>query len=1178
MDSEDGLIFLKNLAQFVRIHEKALANALQLRQRNIAQTAEVVIHPLGAPPLANPASAVSNALVAALSFGALNFKSQSIKPAKLTLTPHHLFYLLSRFEDIGVPVGPLNVRTENLHAEASPANYVSFLGRSHTSRGRGDRDSIHSVTSVRSVMSGMSALWLGLGSANSSAKSEKVQTQLMLDLKYLYSAFTKIPCLRLSPDRKAPLIRGYEEFPFDTAVPLHSFKNLSALDICDVDFRQFFGWDKLADQLRSLTLKRANVDNPVDVLTNIVLDDTDKRRRRSSKAQSSPVLAWPLSPPVRITDPPRVASVPSSPAVEDKQCQNISPTNEGPLLSTYNASNSPTRPKSSKHNASFRHVRSHSTKMNRSGSGSSDSSAHSNTPSVSANRSGSISNLLLTGLLPTSKWRFLRHLGLADNALTSIPVNSLAPLSNSLHSLDLSSNLFTDVPDGLANLIVLRALNLSNCMVESLQSLLRNPLPAITTLNLRANRLQSLVGIERLLSLERLDVRENKLADPAELARLTGLPEFREVWVRQNPFARSHRDYRIAILNNFRTTPGHVDDIVIDGSSPAYSERKHLVDRVLENEPVSIVRGVKVGLGTQAPAIKGDEQYIKLPDPTDLDPSRGGSSPTVDHHGRPSGYARNTTLLRSTWSEAIDQSASASKRSKKGTRRQRLVDLAADEQASHSNFLPAAQLTLANQEPRDYITTTKLIDAQKTDTADTAAVDEAPPNHSELPARAFTKEDTLGTGDETPNLPRPNCSILNGDQPSGIIEPQSTRLRAQAYRHKVETLKQEVGSNWLSALSDEGWVHDNKADSVDMADQNEVDLDSVIDRLLEVRGSRPGKQVQLLETEIRYLCTKAREIFISQPILLELEAPIKICGDIHGQYYDLLRLFEYGGFPPEANYLFLGDYVDRGKQSLETICLLLAYKIKYPENFFILRGNHECASINRIYGFYDECKRRYNIKLWKTFTDCFNCLPIAAIIDEKIFTMHGGLSPDLNSMEQIRRVMRPTDIPDCGLLCDLLWSDPDKDITGWSENDRGVSFTFGPDVVSRFLQKHDMDLICRAHQVVEDGYEFFSKRQLHCRTLVEQESFDRLTDLKSLDLETSGKETKVRLRWHEHWQAHNSSKEAEEEVNMPTQTPLVQQPPNTSVSDYVPHDYSLASAVLVLMVRISEPGNSGELG
>ncbi|XP_071849123.1 serine/threonine-protein phosphatase alpha-2 isoform [Apostichopus japonicus] len=263
-----------------------------------------------------------------------------------------------------------------------------------------------------------------------------------------------------------------------------------------------------------------------------------------------------------------------------------------------------------------------------------------------------------------------------------------------------------------------------------------------------------------------------------------------------------------------------------------------------------------------------------------------------------------------------------------------------------------------------------------------------------------------------------------------------------------------------------------------MAEVEKLNIDGIISRLLGVRGSKPGKNVQLTESEIRNLCLKSREIFLSQPILLELEAPLKICGDIHGQYYDLLRLFEYGGFPPEANYLFLGDYVDRGKQSLETICLLLAYKIKYPENFFLLRGNHECASINRIYGFYDECKRRYSIRLWKTFTDCFNCLPISAIIDEKIFCCHGGLSPDLVKMEQIRRIMRPTDVPDQGLLCDLLWSDPDKDTMGWGENDRGVSFTFGAEMVSKFLLKHDFDLICRAHQVVEDGYEFFAKRQL----------------------------------------------------------------------------------------------------
>mmetsp|Transcript_17332 Transcript_17332/g.24540 ORF Transcript_17332/g.24540 Transcript_17332/m.24540 type:complete len:376 (-) Transcript_17332:112-1239(-) len=255
-------------------------------------------------------------------------------------------------------------------------------------------------------------------------------------------------------------------------------------------------------------------------------------------------------------------------------------------------------------------------------------------------------------------------------------------------------------------------------------------------------------------------------------------------------------------------------------------------------------------------------------------------------------------------------------------------------------------------------------------------------------------------------------------------------------------------------------------------------VDDIIERLQAVRASRPGKQVNLQESEIKMLCLRSRDIFMSQPILLELSSPIKICGDIHGQYFDLLRLFEYGGFPPESNYLFLGDYVDRGKQSLETICLLLALKIKYPENFFMLRGNHECASINRIYGFYDECKRRYNIKLWRTFTDCFNCLPVAAIVEEKIFCMHGGLSPGLNSMEQIKRVLRPTDVPDTGLLCDLLWSDPDRDTSGWGENDRGVSFTFGEDIVVQFLRRHDFDLICRAHQVVEDGYEFFAKRQL----------------------------------------------------------------------------------------------------
>ena len=173
----------------------------------------------------------------------------------------------------------------------------------------------------------------------------------------------------------------------------------------------------------------------------------------------------------------------------------------------------------------------------------------------------------------------------------------------------------------------------------------------------------------------------------------------------------------------------------------------------------------------------------------------------------------------------------------------------------------------------------------------------------------------------------------------------------------------------------------------------------------------------------------------------------------------------------------MGDYVDRGKQSIECICLLLAYKIKYDENFFILRGNHECGSINRIYGFYDECKKRYNVKLWKCFVDLFNCLPIAGSIDDKILMVHGGLSPELKTVDQLQKIMRPTDVPEEGLLCDILWSDPDVSAKGWGSNDRGVSVTFNETVLKNFLEKNELDLLCRAHQVVEDGYEFFGNRQ-----------------------------------------------------------------------------------------------------
>ncbi|KAJ8083977.1 serine/threonine protein phosphatase Pzh1 [Marasmius tenuissimus] len=263
------------------------------------------------------------------------------------------------------------------------------------------------------------------------------------------------------------------------------------------------------------------------------------------------------------------------------------------------------------------------------------------------------------------------------------------------------------------------------------------------------------------------------------------------------------------------------------------------------------------------------------------------------------------------------------------------------------------------------------------------------------------------------------------------------------------------------------------------AGKKPFDVDDMIQRLLDVGYTgKVSKSLCLKNTEITAICLAAREVFLSQPTLIELSPPVKIVGDVHGQYSDLIRLFEMCGFPPAANYLFLGDYVDRGKQSLETILLLLCYKIKFPENFFLLRGNHECANVTRVYGFYDECKRRSNIKTWKTFIDVFNCLPIAAVVASKIFCVHGGLSPSLHSMDDIKRIQRPTDVPDYGLLNDLLWSDPSDTAMDWEDNERGVSYCFGKGIINEFLVRYDMDLICRAHMVVEDGYEFWNDRTL----------------------------------------------------------------------------------------------------
>lgn len=249
-------------------------------------------------------------------------------------------------------------------------------------------------------------------------------------------------------------------------------------------------------------------------------------------------------------------------------------------------------------------------------------------------------------------------------------------------------------------------------------------------------------------------------------------------------------------------------------------------------------------------------------------------------------------------------------------------------------------------------------------------------------------------------------------------------------------------------------------------------VESIIKKLLAIKDKPLGKSAELTPAEIEFILDTVVDILKEDPVLLELRAPITVVGDIHAQYHDLLRIFDLAKYPPTTNYLFLGDYVDRGKQSIETVCLLFSYKILYPKNIYMLRGNHECTYINRLYGFYDECERLYNDSIYHKFSSVFNWLPIAATIEEKIFCIHGGISPYLKTLDDIRSLKRPMEIPEEGLLCDLVWSDPRPDADGWEDNERGTSYCFGLKQVEDFLNKFNFDLICRAHQAVMPGYEF----------------------------------------------------------------------------------------------------------
>ncbi|KAK4779550.1 hypothetical protein SAY87_015656 [Trapa incisa] len=268
----------------------------------------------------------------------------------------------------------------------------------------------------------------------------------------------------------------------------------------------------------------------------------------------------------------------------------------------------------------------------------------------------------------------------------------------------------------------------------------------------------------------------------------------------------------------------------------------------------------------------------------------------------------------------------------------------------------------------------------------------------------------------------------------------------------------------------------------------------VIAHLLKPRGWKPPvrRQFFLDCNEIADLCDSAERIFSSESSVLQLKAPIKIFGDLHGQFGDLMRLFDEYGAPSTAgdiayiDYLFLGDYVDRGQHSLETISLLLALKVEHPLNVHLIRGNHEAADINALFGFRIECIERMGerdgIWAWHRMNRLFNWLPLAALIEKKIICMHGGIGRSINHVEQIENIQRPITMEAGSIvLMDLLWSDPTENdsVEGLRPNARGPGLvTFGPDRVMEFCNNNDLQLIVRAHECVMDGFERFAQGHL----------------------------------------------------------------------------------------------------
>ncbi|PWZ02062.1 L domain-like protein [Testicularia cyperi] len=504
MDSINGDQWVADYARWIRVHEAKLGDA---GRRALTQAPKP---PSSASSASQPASGLSSTFWSVVSLGTITSASghtvpaataaasqAGLRPMLLRQNPHNLYYLLIRFEALGLPVGPLDVK---IPAAARPTSYFSFVSTNTISA---DKDDTMSLSSIRSRMSVVSSSFSVASWFGSTAPKYDPTT----DLRYLYACLTKIPSLRIGPIPSRKLIQDFEDCPGQSAVPMDVFKNLQLLELDDVDPRTLIGWDRLSIQLRSLTCKRSTIEDISDLLIDLVV--TDVRRRRGDKASTFD------------TDHERSTD---GHGVEVPSQQISRSATPAPITG--------------------------------------EKEPGSATPKLPAD-------------LPSIAWHFLRYLNLSCNNLTFVPVEPLSCLSGLTH-LDLSSNLLNVVPPSLSHLPSLTSLNISDNLIDSVLGIY-DTLPAIRVLNLSKNRLESLCGLERLFTLERIDLRTNCIYEAGEVGRLATLPGIREVYVKDNPLVDELLDYRVDCFVEF-ASEGRA--VLLDGEAPGFFEKQRITERV----------------------------------------------------------------------------------------------------------------------------------------------------------------------------------------------------------------------------------------------------------------------------------------------------------------------------------------------------------------------------------------------------------------------------------------------------------------------------------------------------------------------------------------------------------------------------------------------------------------------